>query len=282
MAETPGTPDQRETGAGPAAPRYAPPVPPHTQAPDAPIPPVTPPQDQPPFAQQQSQPQQHGQSPYGQPPYGQPAYGQAPYGQPPYGQQPGQPFGYAPQYGTPPYGSPQYGTPQYTAPQYTMSQGFVKPGPGEPFDGAASPNDLTRPLYGASFPQAIARFFKSYASFSGRASRSEYWWVMLACFGLWFVTGTLANILESVSYASSGVSYQAASVINGMLGLVLFVASLGLLVPTLAITWRRLHDANLPGPMFFLTLFPVLGWIAHIVLLTLPPRVEGRRFYRAF
>src|SRR6185312_8282818 len=38
---------------------------------------------------------------------------------------------------------------------------------------------LDQPLYGASFGQAIKRFFTKYATFSGRASRSEYWWVQL-------------------------------------------------------------------------------------------------------
>lgn len=39
---------------------------------------------------------------------------------------------------------------------------------------------LSAPLYGASFPQAVSRFFRKYATFSGRASRSEYWWWVLA------------------------------------------------------------------------------------------------------
>lgn len=51
--------------------------------------------------------------------------------------------------------------------------------PAEPL-GATDPRDLTLPLYGATFGQAVTRFFRSYARFSGRASRSEYWWVQLA------------------------------------------------------------------------------------------------------
>ena len=51
--------------------------------------------------------------------------------------------------------------------------------PSQPL-GATDPRDLTLPLYGATFGQAVARFFRSYARFSGRASRSEYWWVQLA------------------------------------------------------------------------------------------------------
>src|SRR5690606_29038768 len=38
---------------------------------------------------------------------------------------------------------------------------------------------LDQPLHGASLPQAVSRFFRKYATFSGRASRSEYWWVYL-------------------------------------------------------------------------------------------------------
>ena len=38
---------------------------------------------------------------------------------------------------------------------------------------------LSRPLYGANFGQAVGRFFRKYATFTGRASRSEFWWVRL-------------------------------------------------------------------------------------------------------
>ena len=41
---------------------------------------------------------------------------------------------------------------------------------------------LDQPLYGASLPQAVGRFFRKFATFSGRASRSEYWWVYLFIF----------------------------------------------------------------------------------------------------
>ena len=38
------------------------------------------------------------------------------------------------------------------------------------------PAPLDLPQYGATFGQAIARFWGKYTTFSGRASRSEYWW----------------------------------------------------------------------------------------------------------
>ena len=45
---------------------------------------------------------------------------------------------------------------------------------------ATDPHDLTLPLYGAPFGPALSRFFRSYVRFSGRASRSEFWWPVLA------------------------------------------------------------------------------------------------------
>ena len=42
----------------------------------------------------------------------------------------------------------------------------------------SAPSD--RPLYGAGFGQAVRRFWSKYATFSGRASRSEFWWWQLA------------------------------------------------------------------------------------------------------
>src|SRR6218665_2902761 len=53
------------------------------------------------------------------------------------------------------------------------------------FAGAATP--LWAPLYGATMRQAWTRFWKKYATFSGRASRSEFWfaylWISILVFG---------------------------------------------------------------------------------------------------
>ncbi|UAJ81789.1 DUF805 domain-containing protein (plasmid) [Leifsonia sp. ZF2019] len=51
-------------------------------------------------------------------------------------------------------------------------------------------------------------------------------------------------------------------------------------MPTLAISWRRLHDANLPGPLFLTSLIPYAGTPIVMILNLLPPKTEGRRFDR--
>ena len=61
-------------------------------------------------------------------------------------------------------------------------------------------------------------------------------------------------------------------------GALLFLFSLGTIIPGIALTWRRLHDANMAGPFYFLSMIPYLGWIALLVFGVLPSKAEGRRF----
>lgn len=139
---------------------------------------------------------------------------------------------------------------------------------------------LWAPLYGASIGQAVQRFFKKYADFSGRASRSEYWW--------WYLVSVLVVIvLEVLSLALGG----AGATLNDdgttspgplfwLPALLIIVWGLGTIVPHLALIWRRLHDADLAGPFFFLGLIPIVGSIIVLVLTILPSKPEGARFDR--
>lgn len=254
----------------PQTPIYGPPPPdaPRSQhvAPEPgpqPLPPVSPP------ATAYDQP--HPQHDYAQ--YGHPQYGdsQQPYG---YGQQS---YGY----GQPSYDSGQP-TPPPMPPAYAPAPAQYQPlppaGPGGIFDGAQHPNDLTRPLYGANIGHAIARFFKSYANFRGRASRSEFWWMTLVFWGAFVLLGAFGAWLSEARYAMPYSAYSSMQGVESMLGLLLVALFLGTIVPWIALTWRRLHDANLAGPLFFLTLVPYLGGITLLILTLLPPKPNGRRF----
>lgn len=186
-----------------------------------------------------------------------------------------------------PYGQPQYGQPQYGAPAPR---------------GAASPEDLSLPLYGATFRQATRRFFKQYANFSGRASLSEYWWSALLTTIVMLVPTLLLTVgFVFVIIAASTTAVQdqmrsdtgseiippvdldlGAGAILLILGAVLLlVAWVALIVPSLSIAWRRLHDAGFPGPYYFLTLVPSVGSVIVLVLMLLPSKPEGQRFDRA-
>jgi uncharacterized membrane protein YhaH (DUF805 family) len=172
-----------------------------------------------------------------------------------------------------PYGQqPAAGhTPQYGAPAPT--------GPGgEP--------PLWAPWYGISFPKAVRRFFKKYARFDGRASRSEYWWWVLAngIVGVVFYAVLLAIIISSgtMTTSSSATGVQASTNSTSpfiAIPVVLWgLWWLATIVPNLALGWRRLHDANLAGPFWFLSFVPGVGGIVVLVLMLLPSSPAGQRF----
>lgn len=145
-----------------------------------------------------------------------------------------------------------------------------------------SPADvpLSQPLYGATFGQAIRRFFAKYADFTGRASRSEFWW--------WWLFSVLLGIvfeilLLTVGYIGGPTTSSGAHVV-GPIGWILLIAYfiwvVAIVVPSLALVWRRLHDANLAGPFFFLGFIPLVGWIILLVFYLMPSKPEGARFDR--
>lgn len=161
-------------------------------------------------------------------------------------------------------------------------------GPGTAIAGATNPADLSLPLYGASFGQAVKRFFKKYATFSGRASRSEYWWVALFNFLLHLVPGILMGIGGGMAGAAAASvdPYTAAPTVSSGPGLSLIaigavlsgIILLATIVPNLAVSWRRLHDANFSGLMYLLNLIPSVGSLIVLVLMLMPPKPEGQRF----
>jgi uncharacterized membrane protein YhaH (DUF805 family) len=109
-----------------------------------------------------------------------------------------------------------------------------------------------------SLPDAVRSVVTRYATFSGRARRAEYWWFFLA-------------------YVIAAV---VASVIDGMIGISLlsWVLSLGLLVPSLAVGVRRLHDTDRSGWWLLIGLVPLVGAIVLLVLLALEGRPGPNRY----
>jgi len=93
-----------------------------------------------------------------------------------------------------------------------------------------------------TFGESISICFTKYADFTGRASRSEFWW--------W----TLFVILASI----------ATGLISDMVSAIF---SLATLLPGLAVGARRLHDTDRSGWLQLLWFIPVIGWIILIVWL---------------
>ena len=95
---------------------------------------------------------------------------------------------------------------------------------------------------------------KKYAVFSGRARRAEYW--MFVLFNIIFAV--VAVILDNVlGTAIEDVGY----------GLFYILYGLAVLIPSLAVAVRRLHDIGKSGGWIFIVLIPIIGSIWLIVLL---------------
>ena len=150
--------------------------------------------------------------------------------------------------------------------------------------GAPALNPDVAPLPGASLGQAIKRFFQRYAQFRGYASQSEFWWVQLFLFILAIVgyTAIIAPLLAAAAASSGNLSTNdsaaaAAGVGTIVLALVFFVIFLALIVPSLSLSVRRLHDAGQSGLLVLLILVPFVDLIVPIVIGLLPSKPEAYR-----
>ena len=108
-----------------------------------------------------------------------------------------------------------------------------------------------------SFIDAIKSFFKNYVTFKGRARRSEFWFAALFTTLVSIAAGIIAPGHREMM---GGWEYQQNSTLSDLW-------SLATLLPTLAITWRRLHDVNKSGGWFFFVLLPIVGWILLLIQL---------------
>lgn len=168
---------------------------------------------------------------------------------------------------------------------------------------SAASAPLSQPLYRATFAQAVSRFFRQFATFTGRASKSEFWWVALFVFLVTLVPNALLTVgltsgithsITSQLTVSAGtdpdsampVGTTGAAILDDPTAALLIplgaaiggVIALALVVPWLALTWRRLHDAGLAGAWFFLSFLPAVGGLFLLVLMLQPAKREGRRF----
>ncbi|MBQ6224167.1 MAG: DUF805 domain-containing protein [Campylobacter sp.] len=105
-----------------------------------------------------------------------------------------------------------------------------------------------------SFTQAVKVCLREkFATFSGRASRSEYWWFVLF--------NVLVGIVTSILDAVFGTEILLGTDKYGnpqILGIITTIVGLGLLIPCLAVCFRRLHDRNKSGWYAFLPFILVI------------------------
>jgi uncharacterized membrane protein YhaH (DUF805 family) len=118
--------------------------------------------------------------------------------------------------------------------------------------GSASAGNIGGPTPGVGFVEAVQTCFSKYATFEGRARRSEYWFYTLF---IWLVQVVLAVV---------GMIVLGTSPEDGP-NILMSIFSLATLVPSLAVFWRRMHDIGKSGAWFFLNLVPCIGSIVLLV-----------------
>jgi uncharacterized membrane protein YhaH (DUF805 family) len=121
--------------------------------------------------------------------------------------------------------------------------------------------------------EATNTCFAKYLTFSGRASRSEFW-----KFILFMLLGLFTCLLLNGMIFGPELQYLQETDENGFLtgrtsvrkfyssGFVGNIFLLGTLIPWLSVTWRRMHDSGRAG---FLPFLPLLGWVALIFAITI-------------
>jgi uncharacterized membrane protein YhaH (DUF805 family) len=94
---------------------------------------------------------------------------------------------------------------------------------------------------------------KRYAEFSGRSQRKEYWMFTLGII--------IAEVAIMIVEGMLGINRM----VVGIYGPILSLFMLALIIPSLAVSIRRLHDIDKSGWFFLLALIPLIGSIILLV-----------------
>ena len=109
------------------------------------------------------------------------------------------------------------------------------------------------------------KVLKSYATFTGRARRTEYWMF------------TLINVIIAAVIYGIGAAFNGGAI--GSLFTVLYWAyAVAVFVPGLAVTFRRLHDTDRSAWWWLIALVPFVGAIILIVFLATAGTTGDNRF----
>lgn len=102
------------------------------------------------------------------------------------------------------------------------------------------------------------KMWRNYAKFDGRSTRRDYWMAVLYNFVVSLLVGAIAGGLKLPILAS--------------------LYTIAVIIPSLAMLWRRFHDTNRSGAWAFISLVPLVGWIIELVMLCQPSVDENNRF----
>jgi uncharacterized membrane protein YhaH (DUF805 family) len=110
-----------------------------------------------------------------------------------------------------------------------------------------------------SFSQAVSSvLLNKYATFSGRARRSEYWW--------WYLFVTLVYVIGGILDRAIGLTYSDLTIGGGWIATIALIV---FFIPNLAVSVRRLHDTGRSGWWLLIGLVPVIGFFVLLYFFVL-------------
>ncbi len=119
--------------------------------------------------------------------------------------------------------------------------------------------------------EAVKTVLSQYATFSGRAARPEYWWWVLAIFLLSIVIQAIDGAVVAPLLGFPRFGVNAGQPLSA-------VVSLAILVPSIAVGVRRLHDSGRSGWWLLIGLIPVVGWLVLLYWLVQPTENGHNRY----
>jgi uncharacterized membrane protein YhaH (DUF805 family) len=120
--------------------------------------------------------------------------------------------------------------------------------------------------------QWYLKALRQYADFGGRARRTEFWMFVLVNLVISIVLGIIDSAIGTANfYASGGMASYSPGVLGTIYGL-------AVLIPSIAVTVRRLHDTDRSGWWFLIQLIPFVGSIVLLVFVCLDGTPGPNRF----
>ena len=116
---------------------------------------------------------------------------------------------------------------------------------------------------------AVSTVLGKYASFTGRASRPEFWWWVLAVFLLMIVTQIIDALIIAPLLGVPASGENASQVLS-------FFVALAVLLPNIAVGARRLHDTGRTAWWLLLAFIPLLGFLVLLWFYTRPSEPENQ------
>lgn len=125
---------------------------------------------------------------------------------------------------------------------------------------------------------AYKSMFKKYAQFNGRSRRSEYWLASVMNFIIVMAFYLIMFIPMMIDITSNGEPSSLTAGIMGIFGLLIFAYAIAILVPSLAMSVRRLHDTGRSGWFLLLNLIPYIGGIIIFVFSVLDSQPGANQY----